>query len=424
MTDVRPFRPLTLAQSGTLVLLLVLLFLFARGPFLVYGGLSFALLAGYHLLTDHRYGAEQIRSLGLLIPHIAIYLLICTIVIWATTGDEESPYWVIYTLPIAVAASSLPLSGTLATCAAASILFLSQVPSAMYLDPAERAKEIPELAMFCLTFFIVGALIQTFSDQIRRQLQDQKSLNQKLMTNQQALQDSLHRLDAAEESLRRKERLAALGEMSAGLAHEIRNPLGIVSSSAQLLEKKTAGSSPEALQLLSIIQEETTRLNGLVGDFLTFGRPARPERRPADLKTVVLRALDHVQGVAEQQGVAVEAMDLPSLDASVDVDMLRQVLLNLLLNALDATPAGGRIEVRLYRQDAGACIEVSDTGRGIPAAVRASVFDPFVTTKAQGTGLGLANAYRIVESHGGELSLVETSERGTVFRVLLPLEDS
>ncbi|BCR06355.1 sensor histidine kinase [Desulfuromonas versatilis] len=423
MTPTRSFQPLTLAQSGTLLFLLILLFLFARGPYLVYGGASFCLLAAYHVLTDHRFGTEQIRAAGLLIPHIGIYLLICTIVIWTTTGESESPYWVIYMLPIAAAASSMGLRGVLTTCAAASLLFLSQVPAEMYLDPKERHEEIPELMMFFIALFIVGVLIQAIVAQNRRQLEVQKGLNEKLLANQQALQESLARLEAAEESLRRKERLAALGEMSAGLAHEIRNPLGIVSSSAQLLGRKINQPPAGVGELLDIIQEETARLNGLVSDFLSFGRPAPPNRRRCDLQAEVLRAVEHVRGVAEQKGIVLAGPEPTApQQASVDPEQLQQVLLNLLLNAIDATPAGGRVEARVSRLEGAACIEIRDTGCGIPAEIRSQIFDPFFTTKEKGTGLGLANASRIVDSHGGELKVDSTPDAGSVFFVILPLE--
>jgi len=410
-----------LTKSLILTLLIVLLCLFSKGEDLFLDALPFALLAGYHLVTDRRFTIEQIQSSGLMPAHVGVYLLLCTLIIWATTGEEESVYWIVYFLPIAVAASNLNLRLTLLTCTLAVVLFFSQIPATLYLDPERRHEELPEFLVFGITFFIVGLLVQSFSDSHRRQLAAEKDLNERLLANQAALKESLARLEAAEESLRRSERLAALGEMSAGIAHEIRNPLGIVSASAQLLDKKLADPPDGVRQLLDIIQEESTRINGLVSDFIAFGRPAPPVLRAVDLRALLGRAADHVEGLARQQGVVLR-VDVESgpLMVRVDADQMQQVLLNLLLNALAAVADDGLIRLRAYRDDARACLEVADNGRGISPDIQRKIFDPFFTTKDQGTGLGLANASRIVEAHGGDLRVRSTPGAGAVFTVCLP----
>jgi len=414
-------RPISLAKSALLIFLLALLFLFNRGPDLVYEALAFALLITYHLLTDRRFSSEQIRTAGLMVVHIGLYLLLCTLVIWVTTEDEESPFWIIYLLPIAVAAANLGMAGTLATCGAAAGLFVGMVPSRLYLDAQLRGEEIPELLVFSITFFIVGVLIQSFSEQHRRQLALQKELNERLLGNQQVLKESLGKLEAAEESLRRKDRLAALGEMSAGIAHEIRNPLGVISSSVQLLDRKMAAPAAGVRQLLDIIEEETTRLNALITDFLTFGRPSAPLRQRFDAGGLVLREVAHVGGLAEEKEISITTL-LPEAEAFVtaDPDMIRQVLLNLLLNALEATEAGGEIRVRLEMKDGSCLLEVADSGCGIPEENLSKVFNPFFTTKEKGTGLGLANVHKIVEAHKGEISVRSSPGEGTAFSVRLP----
>lgn len=410
-----------LTKSLILALLIVLLCLFSKGEDLLLDALPFALLAGYHLVTDRRFTIEQIQSSGLMLAHVGVYLLLCTLIIWATTTEEESVYWIVYFLPIAVAASNLNLRLTLLTCALATTLFFSQIPAALYLDPEQRHEELPEFLVFGITFFIVGLLVQSFSDSHRRQLAAEKELNERLLVNQAALKESLARLEAAEESLRRNERLAALGEMSAGIAHEIRNPLGIISSSAQLIDTKLAEMPGGVRQLLDIIQEESARINGLVSDFIAFGRPAPPVLRATDLGALLGRAAEHVEGMARQQGtvLSVEVGDDP-LIIRVDVDLMQQVLLNLLLNALAAVDAEGRIGLRGYREGTRACLEVTDNGCGIPPEIQSKIFDPFFTTKEQGTGLGLANASRIVEAHGGNLRVRSTPGAGAVFTVCLP----
>lgn len=425
MTTSHRLRPVRFAQSGTLVLLLLLLFLFARGPDLLYGGLSLALLAAYHILTDHCYTPQQIREAGLIFWHLLIYLLLCTLVIWATTSaNEESLYWIVYLLPISVAATNLGLLLTLLTCSLASLLYAVFFPESFFSNPALRAEELPELLIFCLTYFMIGTLVQNFSEQRRRQVEAAEELNRKLLVKQKSLRESLCKLEAAEDSLRRKERLAALGEMSAGMAHEIRNPLGIISSSVQLLGKKKEFASPASQELLDIVQEETARLDGLVTDFLMFGRPGQPQLRECDLGQIVERAVDHVRSLAEQEAVTISTL-LPDTMVSVlvDPDMLRQVLLNLLLNAIDAVAEKGRIQTRVRSEKNGVYIEIHNTGPAIPLELQSCIFDPFFTTKDRGTGLGLANAHRIMESHGGELKVQSSSGAGTLFSIFLPKQE-
>jgi signal transduction histidine kinase len=293
----------------------------------------------------------------------------------------------------------------------------------MYLNHNERVQELPELIGFGIMFFLVGILVQTFARQNRLQLALKQQLNDKLLENQQHLKDSLERLETAEESLRTKARLASLGEMSAGIAHEIRNPLGIISSSAQLLDREVANT--EARQLLEIIQEESTRLNGLITEFLTFGRQLEPHRQPCDLAALVARILDSLQNAAQQKSITFDLdLECAICLASVDADMMQQVLLNLLLNALEATAPGGRVRLALQQHPKRLDIVVGDSGCGIPAENLSRVFDPFFTTKSGGTGLGLANAYKIMESHGGSLKVVSRAGEGSTFTASLPLEIS
>lgn len=408
------------AKSSLILLLLTLLFFFNSGPSLLFAALAFALLAAYHLLTDGPQSREQIFAQGLIRPHIALYLLLCTLVIWATTADEESVFWLVYLLPVAVAARHLELPGTLVTCGLSWLLYLSQVPSKMLFDPRERAEAWPELLVFGLVFFLVGALMQSLAEQNRRQMAAQTALTRKLQSSESELRQSLLRLEAAEEDLRRKERLAALGAMSAGMAHEIRNPLGIISSSAQLLAANLSASDSGA-QLLGIIQEETSRLNQLIGAFLAFGRPATPQLQPCDLRELVARVLLHLRALAAERGVRLEGDDGSApLSVQADPAMLQQVLLNLLLNALDASAAGGLVRVSLERRGGRVVLGVSDQGCGIPEELQSRIFDPFFTTKDQGTGLGLATAYKIVESHGGDLRVTSHAGAGSTFTVDLP----
>jgi two-component system sensor histidine kinase HydH len=221
-------------------------------------------------------------------------------------------------------------------------------------------------------------------------------------------------------SFQRSEQLAAVGQLAAGVAHEVRNPL---TSIKMLVE--AALRRPESKSLtredLEVIHAEVRRLEGTVQGFLDFARPPRPERAPCDLRAVVAQSVDLVRSRARQQGVSIE-VNAPgeALTADVDRGQVCTVLVNLFLNALDAMPRGGRLEVRAQGSADGAVLEVADTGPGIAPAVAGRLFTPFVSTKPTGTGLGLSISRRVVEEHGGALRFANRPQGGAVFTLVLP----
>jgi signal transduction histidine kinase len=242
------------------------------------------------------------------------------------------------------------------------------------------------------------------------------------------------------QQMKERDRLAALGEMAAGLAHEIRNPLAAIKGAIQLLvpDARRLAAAPEAdpgqtREFLGIILEEVNRLNGVVTQFLDYSRPSKPTLLPGDVNDILQRTLRLLSGeVPAQVELAVDlAADLPRV--SCDAEQLRQVFLNLALNALEAMPGGGRLAVstRLARDDVSLwrdsprradVVEVRfrDTGPGIPEEEREHVFVPFYTTKQKGTGLGLAICQRIVKSHGGTIGVRPAPGGGAEFVIGLP----
>jgi signal transduction histidine kinase len=227
------------------------------------------------------------------------------------------------------------------------------------------------------------------------------------------------------ERSRRAEKLAAVGTLAAGLAHEIRNPLNGAQLHVSYLERtlKRANASPEMLEAAGVIGDEIKRLAVLVTEFLDFARPKPLERKPCSLGALVEKSAKLV----EAEGVAAHVeivRDLPSKDivAEIDASKLEQVLLNLARNAIEALQAigGGRVTLRLRRQPKNVVLEIEDDGPGLPDA-DAPIFDAFYTTKAHGTGLGLAITHRIVTDHDGTIE-VDSRPGRTVFRVLLPLQ--
>ena len=234
-----------------------------------------------------------------------------------------------------------------------------------------------------------------------------------------------------EEQVRQADRLAAIGRLAAGLAHEIRNPIGSIRGSVEVLGGSLDLQGDDR-RLMDIVLRESDRLDAIIRDFLQFSRPPRLVRVPTDvpamLDEILLMLSNHsgVQG-AETPHVQIRR-DVAESTAKADVDpaQMRQALWNLCLNAVEAMPQGGelRVGVRTITSEAGRTlmeITVEDTGVGITAAELTQVFEPFFTTKPQGTGLGLAIAHRIVEDHGGEIRVQSEPWRGTRFTISLPV---
>jgi two-component system sensor histidine kinase HydH len=234
------------------------------------------------------------------------------------------------------------------------------------------------------------------------------------------------------ELMRDRERLAALGQMAAGLAHEIRNPLGSIKGAAQVLQPIGQESKdPSIKEFLNIIVEETDRLNKIVSQFLDYARPYRGDPRPLDINDVVKKTLQLLENEENAQPVEISTALIDGLpQVRADAEQLRQVFLNLSINALQAMSQGGKLHVSsslrrsTRRGVAAAFLEVRfrDTGAGIPSGDLRNLFIPFFTTKEKGTGLGLPISQRIIENHGGTIEVRSKPGAGSTFTVLLPVE--
>lgn len=225
---------------------------------------------------------------------------------------------------------------------------------------------------------------------------------------------------AMEQALERSRRHAALGIMAAGIAHEIRNPLGTLRGFAQYFAR-SADPDDKAHEYADLMIGEVDRLNRTVSALLQFSRPREPELVTVDLQTLLQRAIMFVQPDADNQQVQVK-LTLPENGISwkVDPDLLQQVLLNLLQNSLVATPAQGEIEIGAEEQIDGLHLWIRDSGQGLSEEEQAKMFDPFFTTRKDGTGLGLAVVQQIIEQHGGQIKVATAVGQGTCFTLILP----
>ncbi|OEU68095.1 MAG: two-component sensor histidine kinase [Desulfobacterales bacterium PC51MH44] len=207
------------------------------------------------------------------------------------------------------------------------------------------------------------------------------------------------------EKLNRAESLSSLGEMAAGISHEIRNPLGIIRSSAELLKKKMAGYDPSN-SIPSIIIEESSRLNDTITDFLNFAKPKSPNMISCRIEDVLEKNITFLASQIQEEGYFVEKFygnDLPAITA--DSNMLYQAFLNVLINAMQAMPDGGKIYIEISFINNTVTILFEDEGEGIPENLMEKIWDPFFTTKAKGTGLGLGIVKNIIEVHGGSIQI-------------------
>ena len=270
---------------------------------------------------------------------------------------------------------------------------------------------LSQLVVMSLLFFVLRLIVKRAEGIIAKRSEERRRL---------------------EEQLHQAERLAALGEMVAGISHEIRNPLGIIGSTAQLLHQKTEEGDPKK-QLGKIIMEETTRLNSIVTDFLDFARPTTPHLSECQVDEVLEKNLEFLDVELKRRDITVEKRFAENgSPVHADGDLLYRAFLNIFVNAMEALDDGGTIQVvTRYKDTQENSLEVviSDTGAGISQETLAKIFDPFFTTRETGTGLGLPIVRNIIESHGGTVQIespprkerTQVGDRGTAIIISLPV---
>jgi signal transduction histidine kinase len=270
--------------------------------------------------------------------------------------------------------------------------------------PPPPAQRVEELGRIILAYSEVTERLQQSHEQLQRTVEALKG-----------------ELGEKNRLLERRNRLAALGEMAAGMAHEIRNPLGGIQLYASLLARDVADKS-DSLQLVTKISAGVKRLEGLVSQVLHFTRDITANPTNADLAAIVAEAVELSAGAMAARNIACRVDGPRALGVTVDATLIGQALLNLLLNAADATPAGGRVTVSFAppSKESGARqfhLVVRDSGPGIAPSVLDRIFNPFFTTKETGTGLGLAIVHRVVEAHDGTITAGNDDGGGARFEI-------
>jgi len=274
--------------------------------------------------------------------------------------------------------------------------------------------DLAEIANFRLIILVTLVVIMGLLFIVLRQIVKKAGI---ILERRQEEQRSL------EGQLHQSERLAALGEMTAGVAHEVRNPLGIISSTAELLRERLARYEPSN-RLAQIIVDESNRLNEKVTEFLDFARPRTPNLRPCDLEAVLNRNLELLQPEIDRLGIIVTRdFQLDGRPLVVDQDLLHQAFLNILLNAIQAMPLGGHLTVSTLlgpQPGQGGEIRIQDDGEGIDPDTLKKILNPFFTTKEKGSGLGLPIVKSIIEAHQGKMTISSTPGTGTTVTIAIP----
>ena len=342
-----------------------------------------------------------------------IKLVLCYLLLGWTDGIQSSYFWVLL-LPVISAATALDLLGTtiaIVLAPGAYLSFLLFLGNTWTVNPDQRAELVLRVTMLLIVGFLANQLAASRREQ---------TLKYQVAAEQ--LADANRTLKEAEAAMRRSERLAALGQMSAGLAHELRNPLGTMKASAEMLVKNVEPTNELAREMAGFISTEVDRTNSLITRFLDFARPLAVRLAPTELHEILDRAVADLERHQPPLDVVIYKNYAPEIPPiPLDAELMERVIYNLLLNAAQASPPQGPITLKTRLLDDMAEIAVIDRGTGIDPKHQESIFNPFFTTKSSGVGLGLAIVSKIVDEHGGKISVESEPGSGTIFRIHLKL---
>lgn len=319
------------------------------------------------------------------------------------TDHEDSPYFVLTVIPILEAAFRFHLITVLGVVSVSAVYNFVWVWQYFQRHPPIDVGEYFETGISALIFLVVGVLVWRLVNDLRAQ--------------ENRLAQNLYELDHARERLLREEKLAAVGRLSSAIAHEIRNPVAMISSSIATAKRLTGCEREE---MFDIASEEASRLLRLTTGFLAYARPRPPNLVITSVADTVAYVADAARAHASQKGVQFQIETPGSPMTKMDSGQVQQALLNLIMNAVDAAPAGSTVRLRSRVFDHRLAITVENQGLPIASDEVARIFEPFFTTKPQGSGLGLPIARNIARAHGGDL-VVEANDAGRVcFSMTLP----
>ncbi len=405
----------SLLKAGDIAWILFVAILLLGAPETNYDALILLPLLGAFQILEPRLAVFHSR--GGQIVSLALKILLGYLVVGFSHG-AESYYYQIFLIPVVSAATTFELAGVITVTAIAGLAYFSfAIPAIRDYVPLPP-DQISLMSLRVSFFAIIAFLVYEQARAKRLEMKRTEETAIKLAESSKSLQE-------AQVSLRRTERLAALGQLTAGLAHELRNPLGIIKASAEMLTKANVQQQPAVqTEMAGYISSEVNRMNGLITSFLNFARPLQIHPAEADLNAVVDDVMRQQAELAKQRQVNLTA-EKPAEGCrfSFDKDLLTVALTNLLQNAIQASMEGKTVVVRVARREDEVKVWIIDQGVGIPAQNRESIFNPFFTTKPQGVGLGLPIVAKIIDEHQGRIEVVSEENKGTTFEVLLPLRN-
>ncbi len=420
--------------------------------------LAVAIVVGL-LISAATYGlvrAGKVRFAG-------YFFVICFLfeiaIITTLLGGFSGPIVITYLFPIVAASVAIGINASFFIATVAAVLFLAMIPVEragllpQLIAPGTRDAVIPFLAVATrLVFFYFIAFLSWFAGSrlnqayrnVRRYAVELQATNEKLRASEEELRAANEELQATEEELRtsneeleatneelreaqeqvvRSERLAAIGQLAGGVGHELRNPLGAIKNAAYYVKKKVAKSElaqkePRVAEFLDIMDDEINSSNKIISDLLGFSRVGKPATSPAKINKVIDDALTRVS-IPENIELS-RKLDAGPDEVEVDPEQIQQVLVNMIANAVQAMPEGGRLVIGAGEGDGFLEVRISDTGCGLPREIRDKIFEPLFTTRAKGIGLGLSVSKSIVDRHGGQIEVESREGEGSTFKIRLP----
>ena len=318
------------------------------------------------------------------------------------TDKEDTPYFVLMVVAVLVAAFRFELFAIIIVVTIVDVSLFLQVWWFFKNHPPLDVGEYYEASITSLLFFIVGILVCLLLGDLRRK--------------EERLANNVLELERAREQLLREERLAAVGRLSSAIAHEIRNPVAMIASSIATAKELTGDEREE---MFAIASDEANRLSRLTTEFLDYASTRRPNLTETSVADLVGYVADASRAHASKKGIHFEVALTNGVNVRADESQLQQALMNLLLNAVDASPANGKVMVRIHTEDHRVRIDVENGGSTIAEPALSRIFEPFFTTKPHGTGLGLAIARNIARAQGGDLVLSVNEPNRVCFSLIL-----
>lgn len=344
---------------------------------------------------------------------IVALVLIITILHFTTSTEHmylHQIYQRSYYIPIVLASFWFEIWGGLATAIGLTALYLIHIRYDWSHHPDYSFQQYAEIAMYLVIAALVGYLSQI-----------QRKTRVKLENAGTQLRAAYQKLNETFDQLRHSDRLASLGQLSAGIAHEIRNPLGSIQGAVDILAQDLPPEDPKS-EFAQIARKEVSRLEKLTGEILQFSKPAPPKQLPIDWREIVDAARRLCSDQAFRQGVEiVTAPESPAATILVDPEQIKQVLINILINAIQAQPDGGRIIIQGDIEAGDLTLSVRDNGSGMSPEQLDHIFDPFFTTRREGTGLGLSISFQLVKNNGGRIQAASEPGKGSCFTLSFPL---